>query len=197
MVTARFWDSVRDHPNSSISGVSETRFELQNSNIPGINSEIRPRLTEFLPFRLWSKFFLNRIPEPWVTGLYSVRKRSGTLVWNTTTEFRAIIHVAPTQVRRWARVLQMDTTTLWRWPLASTALCLGSTDLWVLLWVPKQDWEVQIHILSMPVVFIHCPYSNPHPPQMGRVWVEINYPLKKSDTGGLLPSTTHYCTNCV
>jgi hypothetical protein len=23
------------------------------------------------------------------------------------------------------------------------------------------------------------PYSNPHPPQMGRVWVENNYPLKK------------------
>jgi hypothetical protein len=33
-------------------------------------------------------------------------------------------------------------------------------------------------INSMPVVFIHCPYSNPHPPQMGRVWVENNYPLK-------------------
>jgi hypothetical protein len=32
---------------------------------------------------------------------------------------------------------------------------------------------------SMPVVFIHCPYSNSHPPQMGRVWVENNYPLKK------------------
>jgi hypothetical protein len=32
---------------------------------------------------------------------------------------------------------------------------------------------------AMPVVFIHCPYSNPHPPQMGRVWVENNYPLKK------------------
>jgi hypothetical protein len=32
---------------------------------------------------------------------------------------------------------------------------------------------------GMPVVFIHCPYSNPHPPQMGRVWVENNYPLKK------------------
>jgi hypothetical protein len=31
----------------------------------------------------------------------------------------------------------------------------------------------------MPVVFIHCSYSNPHPPQMGRVWVENNYPLKK------------------
>jgi hypothetical protein len=31
----------------------------------------------------------------------------------------------------------------------------------------------------MPVVFIHCPYSNPHSPQMGRVWVENNYPLKK------------------
>jgi hypothetical protein len=31
----------------------------------------------------------------------------------------------------------------------------------------------------MPIVFIHCPYSNPHPPQMGRVWVEHNYPLKK------------------
>jgi hypothetical protein len=34
-------------------------------------------------------------------------------------------------------------------------------------------------IIGMPVVFIHCPYSNPHPPQMGRVWVENNYPLKK------------------
>jgi hypothetical protein len=32
---------------------------------------------------------------------------------------------------------------------------------------------------AMPVVFIHCPYSNPHPPQMGRVCVENNYPLKK------------------
>jgi hypothetical protein len=32
---------------------------------------------------------------------------------------------------------------------------------------------------TMPVVFIHCPYSNPHPPQMGRVWVKNNYPLKK------------------
>jgi hypothetical protein len=32
---------------------------------------------------------------------------------------------------------------------------------------------------AMPVVFIHYPYSNPHPPQMGRVWVENNYPLKK------------------
>jgi hypothetical protein len=32
---------------------------------------------------------------------------------------------------------------------------------------------------TMPVVFIHCPYSNPHPPQMGRVWIENNYPLKK------------------
>jgi hypothetical protein len=32
---------------------------------------------------------------------------------------------------------------------------------------------------GMPVIFIHCPYSNPHPPQMGRVWVENNYTLKK------------------
>jgi hypothetical protein len=32
---------------------------------------------------------------------------------------------------------------------------------------------------AMAVVFIHCPYSNPHPPQMGRVWVENNYPLNK------------------
>jgi hypothetical protein len=32
---------------------------------------------------------------------------------------------------------------------------------------------------SMRVVFIHCPYSNPHTPQMGRIWVENNYPLKK------------------
>jgi hypothetical protein len=37
---------------------------------------------------------------------------------------------------------------------------------------------------AMRVVFIHCPYSNPHPPQMGppqmgRVWVENNDPLKK------------------
>jgi hypothetical protein len=24
-------------------------------------------------------------------------------------------------------------------------------------------------IMTMPVVFIHYPYSNPHPPQMGRV----------------------------
>jgi hypothetical protein len=31
----------------------------------------------------------------------------------------------------------------------------------------------------MPIVFIHCLYSNPHPPQLGRVWVENNYPLKK------------------
>jgi hypothetical protein len=30
-----------------------------------------------------------------------------------------------------------------------------------------------------PVVFIHYPHSNPHPSQMGRVWVENNYPLKK------------------
>jgi hypothetical protein len=33
--------------------------------------------------------------------------------------------------------------------------------------------------VGMPVVFIHCPYSNLHQPQMGRVWVENNYPLKK------------------
>jgi hypothetical protein len=32
---------------------------------------------------------------------------------------------------------------------------------------------------SRPVVFIHYPYSNPHPSQIGRVWVENNYPLKK------------------
>jgi hypothetical protein len=32
---------------------------------------------------------------------------------------------------------------------------------------------------SRPVVFIHYPYSNPHPSQMGRIWVENNYPLKK------------------
>jgi hypothetical protein len=32
---------------------------------------------------------------------------------------------------------------------------------------------------TMPVVFIHCPYLNPHPTQMGKVWVENNYPLKK------------------
>jgi hypothetical protein len=32
---------------------------------------------------------------------------------------------------------------------------------------------------SRPDVFIHYPHSNPHPPQMGRVWVENNYPLKK------------------
>jgi hypothetical protein len=30
-----------------------------------------------------------------------------------------------------------------------------------------------------PVVFIHYPHSNPHPSQMGRVWVENYYPLKK------------------
>jgi hypothetical protein len=34
-------------------------------------------------------------------------------------------------------------------------------------------------IVIMPVVFIHYPYSNPHPPQMRRVWVENNYPWKK------------------
>jgi hypothetical protein len=28
-----------------------------------------------------------------------------------------------------------------------------------------------------PVVFIHCPYSIPHPPQMGRVWVENKDPF--------------------
>jgi hypothetical protein len=36
-----------------------------------------------------------------------------------------------------------------------------------------------VAIERMPVVFIHYPYSNPHPPQMVRVWVENNYPLKK------------------
>jgi hypothetical protein len=39
---------------------------------------------------------------------------------------------------------------------------------------------VKINIQEfMPIVFIHCPYSNPYPPQMGRVWVENNYKLKK------------------
>jgi hypothetical protein len=33
--------------------------------------------------------------------------------------------------------------------------------------------------VNRPVVFIHCPHSNPHPSQMGRVWVENNYSLKK------------------
>jgi hypothetical protein len=33
--------------------------------------------------------------------------------------------------------------------------------------------------LPRPVVFIHYPHSNPHPSQMGRVWVENYYPLKK------------------
>jgi hypothetical protein len=44
-----------------------------------------------------------------------------------------------------------------------------------------KDAEVVDGIPSeiMPIVFIHCPYSNPHPPQMGRVWVKNNYPLKK------------------
>jgi hypothetical protein len=43
------------------------------------------------------------------------------------------------------------------------------------MWPPHQLGTAGI----IPVVFIHCPYSNPHPPQMGRVWVENNYPLKK------------------
>jgi hypothetical protein len=41
---------------------------------------------------------------------------------------------------------------------------------------------VQYYILSSaikPLVFIYYPHSNPHPPQIGRVWVENNYPLKK------------------
>jgi hypothetical protein len=33
--------------------------------------------------------------------------------------------------------------------------------------------------VTRPVVFIHYPHSNPHPSQMGRVWVENYYPLKK------------------
>jgi hypothetical protein len=33
--------------------------------------------------------------------------------------------------------------------------------------------------LGRPVVFIHYPHSNPHSSQMGRVWVENYYPLKK------------------
>jgi hypothetical protein len=37
----------------------------------------------------------------------------------------------------------------------------------------------QTHPLSVPVVFIHYPHSNPHPSQMGRVLVENYYPLKK------------------
>jgi hypothetical protein len=42
------------------------------------------------------------------------------------------------------------------------------------------DQYYLLHIVPfMPVVFIHCPYSNPHPSQMGRVWVENNYPLKQ------------------
>jgi hypothetical protein len=65
-ILARFWDSVRDHRNSSISRVSETRFELQNSKIPGIYYEIRPRFTEFRPFRVLLKFFPNPIPKPWI-----------------------------------------------------------------------------------------------------------------------------------
>jgi hypothetical protein len=32
---------------------------------------------------------------------------------------------------------------------------------------------------TMHVVCIHYSYSNPHPPQMGRVWIENNYLLKK------------------
>jgi hypothetical protein len=42
-----------------------------------------------------------------------------------------------------------------------------------------QDKISTTSVKTMPVVFIHCPYSNPHPPQMGRIWVENNYPLKK------------------
>jgi hypothetical protein len=34
-------------------------------------------------------------------------------------------------------------------------------------------------VVHRPVVFIHYPHSNPHPSQMGRVWVENNYSLKK------------------
>jgi hypothetical protein len=37
---------------------------------------------------------------------------------------------------------------------------------------------ISLHLIR-PVVFIHYPYSIPHPLQMGRVWVENNYPLKK------------------
>jgi hypothetical protein len=33
----------------------------------------------------------------------------------------------------------------------------------------KADFE------ALPIVFIHCPYSNPHPSQMGRVRVKNNY----------------------
>jgi hypothetical protein len=35
----------------------------------------------------------------------------------------------------------------------------------------------------MTVVFIHYPYSNPHLTQMGRVWVENNYPLGMGGNG--------------
>jgi hypothetical protein len=37
---------------------------------------------------------------------------------------------------------------------------------------------ISLHLIR-PVVFIHYPYSIPHPLQMGRVWLENNYPLKK------------------
>jgi hypothetical protein len=49
-------------------------------------------------------------------------------------------------------------------------------------WAIKYASVLSAHtanVPNMPVVFIHCPYSNPHPPQIGRVWVENNYPLKK------------------
>jgi hypothetical protein len=36
----------------------------------------------------------------------------------------------------------------------------------------KMVFAANFGLWIRPVVFIHYPYSNPHPSQMGRVWVE-------------------------
>jgi hypothetical protein len=46
-------------------------------------------------------------------------------------------------------------------------------------WRRRRRRGNRIRVLARPVVFIHYPHSNPHPSQMGRVWIENNYPLKK------------------
>jgi hypothetical protein len=95
-------------------------------------------------------------------AMWGVRRASGVnggRLWETACNHTGLLW-AVAAVHEGGR-RDCDTTGPyrgWAWPRWPRALVLAS---------------------DRPVVFIHYPHSNPHPSQMGRVWVENNYPLKK------------------
>jgi hypothetical protein len=91
------------------------------------------------------------------------------------------------EIDGWFRFLPCYLVMIWMcWSHFSGTWLLVSEIFWLALflrYVLSVPWHLLcsgwVGLSARPVVFIHYLHSNPHSSQMGRVWVENNYPFKK------------------